>query len=95
MELNPLKCAFRVFLGQVLRHIVSLIGIEANITQLRTISDIKEPWTVRDIWSLIKKISSLNEFFSKISTSINISLTTSDNQPPLFGEKSKAMPLNR
>ena len=49
MKLNPMKCAFRVSSGQVLWHIVSKWGIEPSPTQVKTLSQIEELKTVRDV----------------------------------------------
>ena len=49
MKFNPLKCAFRVLSGQFLGHFFSRRGIEPNPTQIRTLSEIKEPRTIQDV----------------------------------------------
>ena len=67
MKLNPLKCAFGVSSGQFLRHVVSKRGIEPNPTQLKSLSVIEEPKTVRDVQSLAGKIAALGRFISKMS----------------------------
>ena len=67
MKLNPLKCAFGVSLGQFLGHVVSKRGIEPNPTQVKSLSAIQEPKTVRDVQSLAGKIAALGRFISKMS----------------------------
>ena len=67
MKLNPLKCAFGVSSGQFLGHVVSKRGIEPNPTQVKSLSAIQEPKTVRDVQSLAGKIAALGRFISKMS----------------------------
>ena len=67
MKLNPLKCAFGVSSGQFLGHVVSKRGIEPNPTQVKSLSVIQEPKTVRDVQSLAGKIAALGRFISKMS----------------------------
>ena len=50
MKLNPLKCAFGVSSGQFLGHVVSKRGIEPNPTQVKSLSKIQEPRTVRGLY---------------------------------------------
>ena len=64
---NPLKCAFGVSSRQFLGHVVSKRGIEPNLRHMRTLSEIKEPKTVRDVQSLTGTIAALGRFISKIS----------------------------
>ena len=67
MKLNPLKCAFGVSSRQFLGHVVSKHGIEPSSTQMRTLSKIQEPKTVRNVQSLAGKVSALSRFISKMS----------------------------
>ena len=67
MKLNPLKCAFLVFSRQFLGHVVSIRGIEPSLTQVKTLSQIEEPKTVRDVQSLTGKVAALSRFISKMS----------------------------
>ena len=67
MWLNPAKCAFGVSSGQFLGHIVTKCGIEANPTQLESISSLDTPKYVRDVHRLTRKIASLSMFISRIS----------------------------
>jgi len=67
MKLNPLKCAFGVSLGQFLGHVGSKRGIEPNPTQVKSLSAIQEPKTVRDVQSLAGKIAALGRFISRMS----------------------------
>ncbi|XP_062089003.1 uncharacterized protein LOC133795566 [Humulus lupulus] len=67
MKLNPSKCVFGVSSGQFLGYIVSQRGIEANPTQIASLSEIKEPRTIRDIQALTGKIVALSRFISRMS----------------------------
>ena len=66
MKLNPLKYAFRVSSGQFLGHIVSRCEIEPSPTQVKTLSQIEELKTVRDVQSLAGKVAALSWFISKM-----------------------------
>ena len=67
MRLNPAKCAFDVSFGQFLGHIVTKRGIEANPTQLESISGLDTPKFLRDVQRLTGKIATLNRFISRMS----------------------------
>ena len=67
MRLNPLKYAFGVFSKQFLGHIVSIRGIEPTLTQIKSLSEIKKPKTIRNIQNLTRKIAALSRFISRMS----------------------------
>ena len=67
MRLNPAKCAFGVSSGQFLGHIVTKRGIEANLTQLQSISGLNTLKSVREVQMLIEKITALSRFISRMS----------------------------
>ena len=67
MRLNPAKCAFGVFSGQFLGHIVTKRGIEVNPTQLQSISRLDMPKSVREVQRLTGKIAALSRFISRMS----------------------------
>ena len=66
MKLNPLKCTFGVSSRKFLGHVVSKRGIEPNPTQVKMLSEIEKPRTVRDMQSLAEKITALGRFISKM-----------------------------
>ena len=66
MRLNPAKCAFGVSFGKCLGHIITKRGIEANPTQLQSISGLDTPKTVREVQRLTEKIAALNRFISRM-----------------------------
>ncbi|KAM1625002.1 hypothetical protein ACFX2K_023133 [Malus domestica] len=65
MRLNPKKCAFGVGSGKFLGFMISQRGIEANPEKIKTIIDMKEPVTSKDIQSLTGKVAALTRFISK------------------------------
>ncbi|KAM2295871.1 hypothetical protein ACFX1S_035611 [Malus domestica] len=65
MRLNLNKCAFGVGFGKFLGFMISLRGIEANPEKIKTIVDMKEPVTSKDIQSLTSKVAALTRFISK------------------------------
>ncbi|XP_062100745.1 uncharacterized protein LOC133806667 [Humulus lupulus] len=67
MKLNPSKCVFGVSSGQFLGYVVSQRGIEANPTQIASLSEVKEPRTIRDIQALTDKVVALSRFISRMS----------------------------
>ena len=67
MRLNPAKCAFGVSSGQFLGHIVTKRGIEANPTQLESISSLDKPQSMRDVQRLTRKIATLSRFILRMS----------------------------
>ena len=67
MRLNHAKCAFGVSPGQFLGHIVTKRGIEANPTQLQSISGLDTPKSVREVQRLTGKIAALSRFISRMS----------------------------
>ena len=42
-------------------------GIEPSSTQMKTLSQIEEPKTLRDVQSLVRKVAMLSRFISKMS----------------------------
>ncbi|KAM2550056.1 hypothetical protein TB1_014347 [Malus domestica] len=65
MRLNSNKCAFDVGSGKLLGFMISQRGIEANPEKIKTILDMKEPVTLKDIKSLTGKVAVLTRVISK------------------------------
>ena len=65
-KLNPNKCVFGVPLGQLLRFLVSHYGIEASAKQIRAISEMGPPRSVKDVKKLIGCMAALNRFISRL-----------------------------
>ncbi|KAM0963810.1 hypothetical protein ACFX2A_023251 [Malus domestica] len=65
MRLNSNKYAFGVGSGKFLGFMISQRGIEANPENIKTILDMKELVTSKDIQSLTGKVAALTMFISK------------------------------
>ncbi|KAM1892589.1 hypothetical protein EV1_035445 [Malus domestica] len=65
MRLNPNKCAFGAGSGKFLGFMISQRGIEANPEKIKTILDMKESVTSKNIQSLTGKVAALTRFISK------------------------------
>ena len=66
IKLNPLKCAFGVSSKQFLGHIINKPGIKPSPAQVKQLSQIEEPKTMRDVQSLAGKVAALSRFISKM-----------------------------
>ena len=65
MKLNPSKCSFGVSSGKFLGFMVSHRGIEANSDKIQAILDMKPPRNIKEVQSLIGRVTALNRFVSK------------------------------
>ena len=65
IKLNPSKCAFGVSSGKFLGFMVSHRGIEANPNKIQAILDMKPPQNIKEVQSLIGRVTALNRFVSK------------------------------
>ena len=65
MKLNPLKCAFGVSSGKFLNFMVSQRGREASPKKVRAILEMSSPKTIKEVQSLMRRVSTLNKFVSK------------------------------
>lgn len=65
MKLNPEKFMFRVSSGESLGFLVRHRGIEANPEKIRVVIEMKSPRTLKNIQSLIGKLTTLNRFISR------------------------------
>ena len=65
MKLNPSKCAFGVASGKFLGFMVSHRGIEANLEKIKAILDMKPSQNIKEVQSLIGRVTALNRFVSK------------------------------
>ena len=64
--MNPSKCVFGVPLGQLLRFLVSHRGIEASTKQIRAITEMGPPRSVKDVQKLTGCMVALNRFISRL-----------------------------
>jgi hypothetical protein len=65
LKLNPNKCVFGVPSGKLLGFIISHRGIEANPEKISTITKMKAPTCIQDVWKLTGCMTALNRFISK------------------------------
>ena len=65
MKLNPVKCAFGVFVGKFLGFIVNSRGIEANPDKIKAVLDMLPPSNIKDIQRLTGRIATLSRFVSR------------------------------
>ena len=64
--MNPNKCVFGVPSGQLLGFLVSHRGIEASAKQIRAISEMGPPRSVKDVQKLTGCMAALNHFISRL-----------------------------
>ena len=62
MKLNPTKCPSRVTSGNFLGFMVNHHGIEANPAKIQALLDMESPRKVKEVQSLIGRVTSLNRF---------------------------------
>ena len=65
-KLNPNKCVFGVPLGQLLGFLVSHHGIEASAKQIRAITEMGPPRSIKDVQKLTDCMAALNRFISRL-----------------------------
>ncbi|GJW67111.1 reverse transcriptase domain-containing protein [Tanacetum coccineum] len=65
MKLNPKKCSFDVEEGPFLGHLITKQGIRANPSKVKSITNVEQPKTLKDVQSLNGKIAALSRFLSK------------------------------
>ena len=65
MKLNPAKCAFGVTSGKILGFTVNHRGIKANPAKIQALLDVESPRKVKEVQSLIGRVTALNSFISR------------------------------
>jgi hypothetical protein len=66
LQMNPLKCAFRVTLGRFLGFIVHEHGIQIDPKKIESIGKIGEPVCKKDVQKLLGKINYLRHFICNL-----------------------------
>jgi hypothetical protein len=66
MMLNPMKCVFRVPVGQLLGFIVSHRGIEVNPEKIKAILDISRPNDLKDVQRLTGCMAAVSRFINRL-----------------------------
>lgn len=67
LRLNAKKREFRVKFSKFLEHHVIKRGIEANLTQINAVEQLKSPTIIREVRKLIGMVAALNKFISRSS----------------------------
>ena len=65
-KLNPNKCVFGVPSGQLLGFLVNHRGIKASAKQIRAITEMGPPRSVKDVQKLTGCMAALNRFISRL-----------------------------
>ncbi|GKE84167.1 reverse transcriptase domain-containing protein [Tanacetum coccineum] len=65
MKHNPKKCSFGVEKGSFLGHLITKEGIRANPSKIKSITDVEQLKTLKDVQSLNGKVASLSRFLSR------------------------------
>jgi hypothetical protein len=67
LMLNPDKCIFGITKGKVIDYLISTKGIEAKPDKIRALIQMQPPQRRKDVQNLIGRITSLNQFISKLA----------------------------
>ena len=67
LKMNPLKCAFVVFVGEFLCFIIHQMGIEIDKNNAKAILDTSHPKNKKKLQSLLGKVTFLRNFNSNLS----------------------------
>jgi len=70
MRLNPAKCVFGVEGGKFLGFMLTHRGIEANPDKCSAILDTQSPTTLKEVQSLVGKLTSLSRFLPRLAEKI-------------------------
>lgn len=57
LRMNPLKCAFDVFVGKILGFMVHSRGIDVDLAKASTIVTMKPPYTIKESKSFLGKVT--------------------------------------
>jgi len=70
MRLNPTKCVFIVEGGKFLGFMLTHRAIEANPDKCSTILNMQSPTTLKEVQSVVGKLTSLSRFLPKLAEKI-------------------------
>ena len=62
LRMNPLKCAFDVFVGKILGFMVHSRGIDVDLAKASTIVTMKPPYTIKESKSFLGKVTYIRRF---------------------------------
>ena len=68
LRMNPMKCAFRVFVGKFLGFLVHHRGISVDPVKATAIAIMKRPTTVRELKSFLGKVSYTRRFMPGLAS---------------------------
>jgi hypothetical protein len=66
LKLNPTKCSFGVFAGQLLGFLVSARGIEANPEKIQAILTMGKPAKLHDVQKHAGRVAALSRFVARL-----------------------------
>ena len=76
MKLNPAKCAFGVSAGRFLGFMMTQRGIEANLSQLKSIIESPTPSSRKEVQQLTDRLVVLGQFISRFIDRLKPFFTT-------------------
>jgi hypothetical protein len=65
MKPNTEKCVFGIHKGKVLGCLVSTKGIEANPNKIKSLVEMQDPVSVKDVQKLTGRVVALNRFIPR------------------------------
>jgi len=65
MKLNPAKCAFGVSFGKFLGFMVLQRVIKSNPEKVKTVQEMQQPRTIKELQQLTGRTAALNPFISR------------------------------
>jgi hypothetical protein len=66
LKLNPTTCSFGVQAGQLLRFLVSTIGIEAKLEKIQAILTMEKPTKLYEKQKLTGRVAALTRFVTQL-----------------------------
>ena len=68
LRMNPMKCAFGVFVGKFLGLLVHHRGISVDPAKVTAIATMKSSTTVRELKSFLRKVSYIRRFVPRLAS---------------------------
>ncbi|KAK1645704.1 hypothetical protein QYE76_063509 [Lolium multiflorum] len=65
LKINPMKCSFGVFAGELLGYLVSARGIEANPEKIQAIVTMRKPTNLKEIQQITDRFAALSRFVAR------------------------------
>ena len=67
LRMNPLKCAFGVFVGKFLGFLIHSRGIDVDLAKAVAVATMNPPTTVKELKSFMGKVSYIRRFISSLA----------------------------